>query len=393
MELHNTLPFSSSVFFIFMLLAVLFVWACKAFFKERIRYEWVIALTSTLYIVLLFPKPIQLFGLIAYLFLTVIALRKWYTSDNIILPMLLLALPIFLMKSFILIPADTASKGTLVIKNIIQIAGLSYIVFKVMGLYIDTRRSKEKLSVLSFYNFAAFTPTLLIGPIDRFKRFEGDIQKGYSNFNTTYLGKGWSNMILGLLYKFVIAEAIYRLVLTQLVDDQSLFYHAAYMYSYLLYLFFDFAGYSLLAIGFGNFLGMDVPINFDKPFLSVNPKEFWKKWHKSLGDWLGDYFFKPIFKFLTSKKWFTSIQRQNIALFLTFTLMGFWNGFELHFILSGMLFGLYSVVHNYYFYRCKKAKKDVFFGKMSPAVVRGLSIFMMFNLVAFAIYIFSGNII
>ena len=159
------------------------------------------------------------------------------------------------------------------------------------------------------------------------------------------------------------------------------------------YLFFDFAGYSLLAIGAGNFIGIDVPINFNKPFLSVNPKEFWKRWHKSLGDWLNDYFFKPIFKDLTSRGVFKSITRQNIALLLTFTLMGFWNGFELHFILSGILFGIYSVIHNYYVYRCKKTKRDVLFGSLSPTIVRFISIFMMFNAVTFAIYIFSGNLI
>jgi len=164
------------------------------------------------------------------------------------------------------------------------------------------------------------------------------------------------------------------------------------MYGYIFDLVFDFAGYSALAIAFGQFIGVNVPINFNKPFTSVNPKEFWEKWHKSLGSWLGDYFFKPIFKYFTSKKILKSIQRQNIALFLTFTLMGFWNGFDLHFILIGILFGLYSVCHNYYVYRCKQPKKDVLFGNLCPNVVRALSIFMMFNFVTFSIYIFSGNL-
>ena len=393
MDFHNILPFSSASFFYFIALAVVVVWTGKIILKERIAFKWLIAFISTINIVLLFPKPIQLFALLIYLYFTVRALKKWYTSDNIVFPMLILAVPIFLMKSFILIPAETATEGVLTIKNIIQIAGLSYIVFKVIGLYIDERRSKEPVLFLEFYNFTAFVPTLLIGPIDRFKRFNSDIQHGYSNMNFSMYSKGWNNLILGLLFKFIIAEAIFRLYISYLVDDGSLLYHISYMYSYLLYLFFDFAGYSLLAIGFGNFLGIDVPINFDKPFLAVNPKDFWKRWHKSLGDWLGDYFFKPIFKFLTTKNVLKSIQRQNIALFLTFTLMGFWNGFEIHFILSGMLFGIYSVVHNYYIYRCKKSKKDVFFGKMSSGMVRILSIVIMFNSVAFAIYIFSGNLL
>jgi membrane protein involved in D-alanine export len=196
------------------------------------------------------------------------------------------------------------------------------------------------------------------------------VTKHDQDYAVSRLGK----FVLGLLFKFIIAETIRRLILSNLMNDGSFFFHAQYAYAYLFYLFFDFAGYSLLAIGAGNFIGIQVPINFNKPFLAVNPKEFWKRWHKSLGDWLNDYFFKPIFKDLTSRGIFKSITRQNIALMLTFTLMGFWNGFELHFILSGMLFGLYSVIHNYYVYRCKKAKKDVVFVGLKTQVVRIISI-------------------
>ena len=139
-------------------------------------------------------------------------------------------------------------------------------------------------------------------------------------------------------------------------------------------------------------LGIDVPYNFDKPFLALNPQEFWRKWHKTLGDWLRDYVFRPIFKELTSRKLFNSrpVIRQNIALFFTFTLMGFWNGFEKHYIVSGMLFGVYSVVHNSYIFNCKKKQKDIFFGNTPPWLVKAISIFIMFNAVCFALYIFSG---
>jgi len=273
------------------------------------------------------------------------------------------------------------------------VAGLSFMTFKVIQLYIDEKESAKTVTLLEFFNFTAFVPTLLIGPIDRYARFTGNVKAGYANLTATFFVTGLDKFVKGLLYKFVIGEAIYRLVLEQLVNDGSVLFHLANMYAYLFYLFFDFAGYSLLAIGFGNMIGIDVPFNFDKPFLAVNPKDFWKRWHKTLGDWLNDYFFKPVFKELTTKKVFKPIQRQNIALFLTFTVMGFWNGFELHFILSGMLFGLYSVIHNYYVYRCKKNGRDVFFGSLDPKLVKIISIFMMFNAVAFAIYLFSGKFI
>lgn len=392
MELNHSLPFSDFQFFYFLGAAVVFMVLGKYLTGKKVAYKWLLALVNSAYIALLFNKPLEILIVIVVLYLMVLALRKWHPTEKILFPMLVLALPVFVMKSMVLFPVEGQSGFIAEVRRIIQIAGLSYMVFKVIGLYIDERKTKRNISFISFFNFTAFVPTLLIGPIDRFNRFENDVNNGYTNMNGSFIAKGWDNFILGILYKFIIAEAIRRTILVNLVDDGSILYHVSYMYSYLLYLFFDFAGYSLLAIGFGNFIGIDVPINFDRPFLSVNPKEFWKRWHKSLGDWLGDYFFKPIFKDLTTRKIFTSITRQNIALFMTFTLMGFWNGFELHYVTSGMLFGLYSVGHNYYIYRCKKGKKDVVFGTLNPNAVRVLSIIIMFNLTAFAIYIFSGKL-
>ena len=393
MKLHSTLPFVSPEFYYFLAIVVALFLIVKVGFKKLIPYKLLLTLVTISFVAILCPKPIQFAFLILYLYFSVLLLKKFYKHENIIFPMLVLSLPMIFMKSLGVFPDDTESKIILKARDIIQIIGLSYIIFKVIGLYIDERRSQTKIKFVDFFNFAAFVPTLLIGPLDRFQRFNSDVAKGYENITSDLFFKGWDSFIKGLLYKFIIAEALHRLILAHLVDDDSVIYHLTYMYTYLFYLFFDFAGYSLLAIGFGNFIGINVPINFDKPFLAVNPKEFWKRWHKTLGDWLNDYFFKPIFKYFTTKQILTSIQRQGIALFLTFTLMGFWNGFKLHYVLSGMLFGFYSVLHNYYIYRCKKANKDVVFGKMNATVIKIISLLLMFNSVAFAIYLFSGKIL
>ena len=295
------------------------------------------------------------------------------------------------MKTLNILP--TEEPGVLhVLSTIFQIAGISFMTFKVIQLYIDESPKEKVVSLLDFFNFTAFIPTLLIGPIDRFSRFNENVRAGYESMTPDAFLDGLNDLIRGLLYKFIIAHGISILVLERLENDGTIWFHLENMYSYLFYLFFDFAGYSLLAIGFSKMMGIQTPINFNKPFLAVNPKDFWKRWHATLGDWLNDYFFKPIFKELTTKKKFKPIQRQNLALFLTFTLMGFWNGFELHYILSGMLFGLFSITHNYYIYLCKKKGKDVFFGKLHPGMIKVISIFLMFNSVAFAIYLFSGKL-
>jgi membrane protein involved in D-alanine export len=394
-EFHAILPFTSSWFFIYLLTTVVVFYIVKIFFRTKIKYSWMISFSSIAYLVLLFPKPFQLIGVLIYYYLIYYILGRKLKYQKLLLPIILVSLPMIFMKFLGFVPGIFyLNRFTDLLTFLLQIAGISYITFKVIQLYIDEKDNVKTVSILNFFNFTTFVPTLLIGPIDRYNRFTENVENGYSQMNYLNFTKGFDFLIKGLLYKFIIGEAINRLLLSHLIDDGSITYHLSYMYTYLFYLFFDFAGYCLLAISFGNFIGINVPYNFDKPFLSVNPKEFWKRWHKTLGDWLNDYFFKPIFKELTTKKSFkSSIQRQNVALFLTFTLMGFWNGITIYYIASGMLFGLYSVIHNYYFYLCQKNKRDVVFGSLNPKLVRLISIFIMFNAVAFAIYIFSGKLI
>lgn len=391
-ELHSTLPFTEPVFFYFLFAGVSLLFILKRIFPKRNQvYKYALAFINFVYLGLLFTKPFQIIGLILYTYLIYYLFARKWQYKKLLLPVILLSLPMIFMKTLNILPTD--QPGALFhLAIIFQIAGISFLTFKVIQLYIDESTKKDTVSFIDYFNFTAFVPTLLIGPIDRFGRFNENVRNGFNSLSNELFFNGLDKIIKGLLYKFILAFGISRYFLDQLENDGSIMYHAGTMYGYLFYLFFDFAGYSLLAIGFGQMMGIHVPMNFDKPFLAVNPKDFWKRWHATLGDWLNDYFFKPIFKELTSKKRFKPIQRQNIALFLTFSLMGFWNGFELHFILSGMVFGLYSVIHNYYIYLCKKNGKDVFFGTLSPKWIRIISIFILFHAVAISIYIFSGKL-
>ena len=386
-EFSNILPFSSVQFYYFFAASVLVALIAKWLFSTKIKYKYIVLLINALYLILLFPKPLQLMLLVLYSYFSIRILAK--KGANYLTAVLVLSFPLIMMK---LIGIHTFGKANEKLANIFQIIGISYITFRSIQVFIDEVSTTKKLNFLDFFNFTVFIPSLLIGPIDRFKRFTNDVDAGYENITTNSYVEGYQLLLKGLVYKYILAEFINRLVLNHLTDDGTLTYHIMYMYSYLIFLFFDFAGYSLLAMSFANFIGVSLPFNFNQPFLAVNPKEFWQRWHKSLGDWLNDYFFKPIFKDFTTKQKFKPITRQNLALLSTFTLMGFWNGFEPHYIVSGVLFGVYSIVHNYYVYLCKKNKKDVFFGTLNPKIVTLISIVFMFNAVAFSIYIFSGKL-
>jgi membrane protein involved in D-alanine export len=247
---------------------------------------------------------------------------------------------------------------------------------------------------ITYFNFLSFTPTLLIGPIDRYSRFKESEDVGFLSITGENFLKGWNSLVKGIVFKYILAELIDRYWLNICPSSSMQFLDIANnMYAYYFYLFFDFAGYSWMALGLGRMMGMTVPVNFTNPFVAVNPQDFWRRFHISLGDWLKDYFFTPLFMFMSRKKRLKKypITRQNIALMLTFVLMGCWNGFNLHYILSGFLFGVFSVIHNIYVFQCRKQDRDVVFGKMNPTLVKFLSIFIMFNAVAFALYIFSGR--
>ena len=371
------LPFSGISFLYFMVASIGFMLLWKFLLKSKVQYRVVIFIISVSFLVF-YPSPVQLIAFTLYsyglLYLSVVKLNSkkklWMT--------LLAMLPMFLMK------IDLNS-------HLFQFAGLSYITFRTVQSIIDTGKKESLINLVDFTSFVLFTPTLLIGPIDRSDRFLKNI-KDQNSFNSERFTSGLDFLLKGALYKFVFAALVNDYWLED-IQNVTLGGHLNYMYAYTVYLFFDFAGYSALAVGFGKCLGIEVPINFDKPFLAQNPGDFWRRWHKSLGDWLRDYFFRPIYKELSSKQLVKSmLVRQNIALFLTFFLMGCWNGFQLHYIASGALFGLYSVGHNTYVYKCKKNKRDVVFGSMNPKIVKWISIFIMVNLACISIYIFSGKL-
>lgn len=388
-KLHDSLPFSGITFYFFILLSFIGLLSVKLVLDKEKSYKFSLFFISVFYLILLFPKPLHLLFFVSYGFLIFKFLGQKFKLQGFKI-VLIYVLPLFFMKLSNVI--TKSHEQFELIASIFQIAGLSYATFKMIQTHIDEAENTN-VNFITYFTFISFPPTLLIGPIDRYKRFSDNLEFGFGNITKENINQGLNSILKGLVYKYILAYALSKLVLDHLNQFTGFAYHSLYMYTYLFYLFFDFAGYSLLAIGYGMLLGIKVPINFDKPFLAQNPKEFWYRWHKSLGDWLNDYFFKPIFKYLTSEKILTPIKRQSIALLLTFTLMGLWNGFELHFILSGLLFGLYSMGYNYYNYQCKKQGKDVIFKNMNVKYVNYISIFILFHLVAFSIYIFSGKLI
>lgn len=374
------LPFATVDFFLLFALVVLVIHLLKLTLRLHFSLTRVLLVVSMGYLLVYFPSPWRILGFLAYqCIFTWLLLFRWQRLHRL-LGSLIIALPMVLVKLHWQV-------------EIIAFAGLSYITFRCVQVYLDGEALRERFRFSDFITFLIFTPSLLAGPIDRYERFQGDLREGWERVNGTNFWIGMEMLLLGALHKFVLAEIVDRFWLSHLDAGSTAWGDmASTMYAYSIFLYFDFAGYSLLAMGLGAMMGIALPINFDRPWLTQNPTEFWKRWHITLGDWLRDYFFRPIYKSLSSTDRFRARPelRQNIALFSTFLLMGCWNGLEVHYVASGALFGVYSVVYNSYQHGKRKSGKDLW-DPLPHWAVKYLSMFIMFNLGAFALYIFSGR--
>jgi len=126
---------------------------------------------------------------------------------------------------------------------------------------------------VTYFNFLSFTPTLLIGPIDRYGRFKNSQNNGFSSINSGNFLLGWNALVKGIVFKYICAELIDRYWLNLCPATGAQWYHTiSDMYAYYAYLFFDFAGYSWMALGIGKMMGMEVPVNFKNPFSAVPPR-------------------------------------------------------------------------------------------------------------------------
>jgi D-alanyl-lipoteichoic acid acyltransferase DltB (MBOAT superfamily) len=215
--------------------------------------------------------------------------------------------------------------------------GFSYAVLRAWDFFRSTRDGKESSSYLTLFGFIFPFHMLAAGPICRYRDY---IKRQEQEPSTDYVAfiSAIGIITTGLFYKVVIAEGIRiifwgvdeRLHTNSLVETAILF----------VYLFFDFAGYSAVALGIGKLLGIPTPVNFDSPFASKNITEFWSRWHISLGSFVRDNIYSPIQIHLVRKH---GVKKASMIAFLTsvisFGFTGLWHQTTLAFVAWGALLG------------------------------------------------------
>ena len=292
--------------------------------------------------------------------------------------------PIIFFASLLLIAAKTVVIWKV---SIFGFLGISYMTFKVLQIIFETYDGviKEPINIFDYLQFLLFFPTISSGPIDRSRRFVEDIHQTIPRAEyIELLGTGLFRLLLGLVYKVVLSGLLY-LAMNHIPHKGLLFTTVSYMYLYTFYLFFDFAGYSLMAVGVSNIMGIQTPMNFNKPFLSIDIKDFWNRWHISLSTWLRDFIFSRIVMKSMRYKWFkTRLSTAMFAYMINMVFMGFWHGLSWSYIAYGFYHGILMATFEWY------QKKSKFYKKYKQKTAyKVVSWFVTMHLVMIGLLIFS----
>lgn len=220
--------------------------------------------------------------------------------------------------------------------------GISFYTFQTMSYTIDVYRGEvaPQKSFIRLATYVSLFPQLIAGPIVRYSTVEAELSERTHSFENFSVGV--TRFVIGLSKKVLIADTLGTLARTMhAADEASVVGYWLYAVAVSLQLYFDFSGYSDMAIGLGRMFGFHFLENFNYPFISKSIAEFWRRWHMSLGTWFRDYVYIPMGgNRVSSLRWFFNI-------FTVWFLTGFWHGADWTFIIWGLFFAIFLILEKF----------------------------------------------
>ena len=215
--------------------------------------------------------------------------------------------------------------------------GISFYTFQIISYVVDVYRDKTEVqkNIINFGAYVSMFPQLVAGPIVQYSTIEKQLNSRKESFK--YFGEGVERFVLGLGKKVIIANnvgMIWNSVKPLAPENMSVLTAWIGIISFTLQIYFDFSGYSDMAIGLGKMFGFDFMENFKYPYISKSITEFWRRWHISLGSWFRDYIYIP----LGGNRCGQAVQLRNI--FVVWFVTGLWHGASWNFIIWGLYFGV-----------------------------------------------------
>ena len=249
--------------------------------------------------------------------------------------------------------------------------GISFYTFQLISYLADVYRGTAKVqkNLVNLGAYVTMFPQLIAGPIVRYADIEKQLRERRHDWDKTL--QGIERFMIGLGKKILISNALGELCeIFKASDEKSVLFFWVYAIGYSLQIYFDFSGYSDMAIGLGKIFGFEFLENFHYPYISKSITEFWRRWHMSLGSWFRDYIYIPLGGNRVPKlRWYFNI-------FVVWCLTGLWHGAAMQFVLWGLLFAVLLVIEKHWL--LKKLEKGRVWNHLYVLLVVIIS-FVIFN--------------
>lgn len=278
-----------------------------------------------------------IFGLLIERYQSVPKLARLFLALSVSSSLLMLGY--FKYADFFIRNVNAVTGCSISLLNITLPIGISFYTFQILSYTVDVYRQdvKAQRNLIDLATYVALFPQLIAGPIVRYSDIAEQLKGRIHTMGKT--AQGIRRFILGLGKKILIANLLGELCsIFRASDDKSVLFFWLYAVAYTLHVYFDFSGYSDMAIGLGKLFGFDFLENFNYPFISKSITEFWRRWHMSLGTWFRDYVYIP----LGGSR--VSLPRHLFNIFLVWMLTGFWHGAAWNFVIWGLYFALLLIL-------------------------------------------------
>lgn len=315
------------LYFICLLLPLFLYWVLPERFSPY-------PLMATTVVFLLIMSPHSLLLLTFTSLSTFLISRKITHSNHLLLLVIGQALVLF-----IFFKSGISGSSVLWARRIIPI-GFSYYSFRQIHYAIEAYKNKlPRHTLIDFLNYMFFLPTFLIGPINRFPSFLVDIKR--KRWNNEMFSRGLERLLYGGVKINFLGNYVFSFYSDRLINALEYEWLASYlsMVQFSANAYFQFSGYSDLAIGVSLLFGIRITENFNYPFLAKNISDFWNRWHISLSEWCRDYVFLPLFSFSRNALFAVGCSMLTLA---------FWHEFSLRYVLWGLSHALAIQFFNYY---------------------------------------------
>lgn len=254
----------------------------------------------------------------------------------------ILLLCIFKYLNFVTSNINSIFNINLPLSNIILPIGISFYTFQIISYEIDVykKRVNVQKNLLKLATYIFMFPQLIAGPIVRYSDIEHELDKRKHSFdNFSY---GVERFMIGLFKKVLIANTLGELSNILITStDISILLYWIFAVSYMLQIYFDFSGYSDIAIGLGRMFGFHFLENFNYPYMATSITDFWRRWHISLSSWFRDYIYIPLGG---NRK---GVKKQIRNILIVWLLTGLWHGANYTFIVWGLLFGIMLIIEKF----------------------------------------------